>query len=69
MAITDPELFSFENTPISVVCEGEEIGRTVTGADGRRPVRVAMDVDSDAARRTFIELTGQADAVAGARRA
>ena len=69
MAITDPELFSFENTPISVVCEGEEIGRTVTGADGRRPVRVAMDVDSDAARRTFIELTRQADTVAGARRA
>ena len=68
MAITDPELFGFENTPISVVCEGEEIGRTVTGAEGRRPVRVAMDVDSDVARRAFVELTGRADAVAGARR-
>ena len=68
MAITDPELFGFENTPISVVCEGEEIGRTVTGADGRRPSRVAMEVDSDAARRVFLEITGRADAAAGARK-
>ena len=68
MAITDPELFGFENTPISVVCEGEEIGRTVTGATGRRPVKVAMDVDSGAARRMFIEITGQVDAAAGARK-
>lgn len=67
MAITDPELFGFEETPISVVCEGHEIGRTVTGANGRRPARVAMSVDSVAARRQFIGTTGGADAAAGSR--
>jgi len=40
----------------------------VTGADGRRPSRVAMEVDSDAARRVFLEITGRADAAAGARK-
>ena len=68
MAITDPELFGFENTPISVVCNGEEIGRTVTGANGRRPSRVAMEVDSDATRQAFVEITSQADTAAGARK-
>ena len=68
MAITDPELFSFENTPISVVYEGEEIGRTVTSGDSRRPLRVAMEVDSDATRRAFVEITGRADTAAGARK-
>ena len=69
MAITNPELFGFEATPISVVCEGEEIGRTVTGAEGRRPAQVAMTVDSAAARRHFIETTGRADAAATGRMA
>ena len=69
MAVTSPELFGFEATPISVVCEGEDIGRTVTGAEGRRPVQVAMTVDSAAARRHFIETTGRADAAATGRMA
>jgi len=69
MAITNPELFGFEATPISVVCEGDEIGRTVTGADGRRPVKVAMTVDSAAARQHFIKTTSRADAAAADRMA
>lgn len=69
MAITDPELFGFEAMPISVVCDGEEIGRTVTGIMDRRPVQVAMSVDSDAARRHFIETAGRADAAAAGRMA
>lgn len=69
MAITAPELFGFEATPISVVCEGEDIGRTLSGAKDRRPVKVAMTVDSAAARQHFIDLTGQADAAATARMA
>ncbi len=40
----------------------------MTGADGRRPVRVATEVDSDAARRAFVEITGRADTTAGARK-
>ena len=27
LAITDPALFGFDNTPISVVCDGEETGQ------------------------------------------
>ena len=69
MAITNPELFGFEAAPISVVCEGADIGRTVTGAGGRRPVQIAMTVDSAAARRHFIDLTSRADTAAASRMA
>ena len=40
MAITNPELFGFEAAPISVVCEGADIGRTVTGAADAGPCRL-----------------------------
>jgi len=68
MAITDPALFGFDNVPISVVCDGEEIGRTVPDpGNGRRPVQVAMRVDSDAARRCFMNIVAGADRAAAGR--
>lgn len=67
LAITDPHLFGFETMPISVICEGSEIGRTVTGGEGRRDVSVAMRVDSQAARARFMEVVAAADDHATAR--
>ena len=67
LAITDPHLFGFTRMPISVVCDGAEIGRTITGGNGRRDVSVAMQVDSSAARARFIEMVSKADARAAAR--
>ncbi len=67
LAITDPHLFGFETMPISVICGGSEIGRTVTGGEGRRDVSVAMRVDSQAARARFMEVVAAADDHAAAR--
>ena len=65
LAITDPALFGFQTTPISVVCEGKETGRTIAGpATGRRATHVAMTVDSQAARQRFLGLVRAADHMA-----
>ena len=65
LAITDPALFGFDNTPISVVCDGEETGRTVGGTTtDRRATHVAMTVDSRAARQRFLDLVSAADRAA-----
>ena len=65
LAITDPALFGFQTTPISVVCEGKETGRTIAGpATGRRATHVAMTVDSQAARQRFLGLVRAADRMA-----
>lgn len=68
LAITDPELFDMEEGPLEVVCSGEEIGRTkyFTGA-GRRPVRVAINVNSESARKKFIDLISNADSMKASR--
>jgi inosine-uridine nucleoside N-ribohydrolase len=67
LAITDPHLFGFEAMPISVICDGAEIGRTIAGGVGRRDVSVAMQVDSGAARARFMEVVATADDRAAAR--
>lgn len=67
LAITDPQLFDFEYMPLSVTCDGVEIGRTVSGGAGRRDVAVAMKVDSHAARTRFMEVVAAADDRATAR--
>ena len=70
LAITDPALFGFESMPVTVVCEGDEIGRTVGGAaPDRRDTHVAMTVDSAAARQRFLDLVGAADRAATRRMA
>ena len=70
LAITDPQIFGFENAAITVTCGGEELGRTVVHADddtGRPAVRIAMTVDSAAARDRFLSLIASADEQAGQR--
>ena len=69
IAITDPDLFGFENAPVTVTCEGEEIGRTVLEGDGRREVAVATEVDSQAVRRRFLDTVKTADEHSAARTA
>ena len=68
LAITDPHLFDFETMPISVICDGSEIGRTVAGGKGRRDVSVAMQVDSPAARARFMQVVATADDSVATRR-
>ena len=65
LAITDPALFGFADMPVTVVCEGDEIGRTVGDTvTGRRDTHVAVTVDSQAARQRFIDLVSAADRAA-----
>ena len=54
IACTHPHLFDWEETPIRVVTEGEEIGRTVPVGDGA-PVKVAVDVDAPAVKALWME--------------
>ncbi|NIZ10880.1 nucleoside hydrolase [Pseudooceanicola sp. HF7] len=59
MACLMPDLLDCEVTPLSVVLEGEEIGRTVraTGpAAGRAPVRVALGCDPAEVKRRYFDL-------------
>ncbi|MEX0504365.1 nucleoside hydrolase [Alphaproteobacteria bacterium LSUCC0719] len=68
LAITDQNLFEFETMPISVICSGAEIGRTIIGGPDRREVSVAMRVESQDARQRFLEIMARADERAMARR-
>jgi inosine-uridine nucleoside N-ribohydrolase len=62
LAITDPEYFDFERMALKVICDGDEIGRTLPVDDASRPlVRVAMQVNGTAVHDKFIELVGQSD--------
>lgn len=66
VALTDPDLFRFRDCPVRVVIDGPEAGRTVPDeAAATPPVRVALDVNADAARARFLEVTGTADARPG----
>ena len=69
IVITDPDLFGFEGAPITVTCEGDEIGRTVLEGNGRREVAIATEVDSKAVRRRFLDTVMTADERAAARKA
>ena len=62
LAITDPEYFDFERMALKVICDGDEIGRTLPVDDASRPlVRVTMQVNGTAVHDKFIELVGQSD--------
>jgi inosine-uridine nucleoside N-ribohydrolase len=69
LAITDPQVFTYEMMPLRVVCDGLEIGRTkrYDGTD-RRPVKVAMGVDDTMAREKFLALIAAADSISQSRR-
>ena len=54
IACTHPHLFDWQETPIRVVTEGGQIGRTVPGGNGA-PVRVATDVDAAAVKTLWMD--------------
>ena len=57
IAITDRDAFEFRQAPLRVICEGEEIGQTVADMQsGRRPVNVAVGVDSARVRKIFLDI-------------
>ncbi len=62
LAITDPDYFDFERMALKVICDGDEIGRTLPVDDASRPmVQVAMKVNAAAVRDKFIQLVSSAD--------
>ena len=61
LAVVEPELFVTRDTPLKVVTEGEEIGRTVEDAAGSQPVTVCTGVDAPALRARFLEVLATAD--------
>ncbi len=64
-AVTDRELFEFENMPLDVVTKGKEMGRTKRSSDlTKRTVRVAIEVQARSLRDKFIEILGNADQIA-----
>ena len=69
LAITDPDYFDFEPMALKVICDGDEIGRTLPVDDASRPlVQVAMQVNGAAVRDKFIELVANADMARDSRR-
>lgn len=68
IAITDPDLFTFDANPVRVVEEGEAAGQTEAVPGATRPtVEYAVDAKFDAVRDHFIDTLKQADTVRRAR--
>ncbi|WP_438996538.1 nucleoside hydrolase [Candidatus Puniceispirillum sp.] len=69
LAITDPDFFDFEPMALKVICDGDEIGRTLPVDDASRPlIQVAMQVNGAAVRDKFIELVANGDKARDSRR-
>ena len=69
IAITNPDLITFEELPLEVVLEGEAIGQTRLSHDAsRRPVRVAMAADGEKIRKTFLDICGETDKIVSLRK-
>ena len=69
IAVTDPGLFRYERDPVTVVCSGSEIGRTVTDPKAdRRSTQIAITVDSKAVGEIFMRYLAAADHKADARK-
>ncbi len=68
MAITDPDLFGFEEAPVAVTVTGEEAGNTNIVDDTLRPtVKFAVASKEAEIRNRFIERLRKADEVRAAR--
>ena len=62
IAITDPHYFTFDDIPLRVITEGTQVGATIRDdVSGRRPVRVAIAVDSEGVRKTFLDICKETD--------
>ena len=62
LAITDPDIFTFQKEPLSVILEGEKVGNSFVSENlERRPINVAVNVDAEAAQKQFISIFSKAD--------
>src|SRR5690606_323758 len=62
LAAVAPGLFDTREVPVSVVTEGDQIGRTTADPQsGRPPVRVCMRVDADALLDRFLSVLANGD--------
>ena len=69
IAITNPDLITYEEIPLEVVLEGEAIGQTRPSKDAtRRSVRVAMAADGEKIRNTYLDICGETDKIVALRR-
>ena len=69
IAITNPDLITYEEIPLEVVLEGEAIGQTRPSKDAtRRSVRIAMAADGEKIRNTFLDICGETDKIVVLRR-
>lgn len=56
ISIVRPDLFSIDETPVNVILEGEEIGRTVRANKiDQSSVKVCRGIDVEAVRNIFLE--------------
>ncbi|MCG8626228.1 MAG: nucleoside hydrolase [Proteobacteria bacterium] len=70
ITLTQPDAFGFEEIPLRVICDGDEIGATRRDTSGkRRPVRVAKKVDAEAVRNNFVDICRKADTMRDERNA
>lgn len=56
ISIVRPDLFSIDETPVSVILEGDEIGRTIrANKTERSAVKVCFGIEVEAVRNLFLE--------------
>lgn len=56
ISIVKPDLFTVDETPLSVILEGEEIGRTIRAENSVKPaVKVCKKIEVDAVRNLFLD--------------
>lgn len=69
IALTDRDFFEFEKARLSVVCSGEEVGRTTISTDAaRRQAHIAVNADVAAVKKRFLDICSQADTMAANRK-
>lgn len=56
IACTHPHLFTRRDVPITVTCEGEASGATLTATDNRAPTHVLMKTDAAAVKAQFLQI-------------
>ena len=64
VAITDPDLVTYQDVRLNVITEGDAIGQTVPSEDmARRPVRVAVAADGAKICKTFLDICAETDKI------
>lgn len=62
IATIEREWFSFQSTPLQVICSGSKSGQTIVDTGTRRrPVHVAVSADVDKIKARFLDICKEAD--------